>query len=144
MSFISCLMDRIRQAAETAITPILLFPGSGQSGPPRQIVYGSDPPIDGICMIQGSGFPAEEYMDTGMLYRLPVILNGKNESQELVLTRLTAIHEALTKTYDYAALSDERVQVINIATTATPSIIGREQNQQWICGSSFEVVFYWR
>ena len=40
--------------------------------------------------------------------------------------------------------SVEAVQVINIATTSAPAIIGREQNHQWICGSSFEVSFYWR
>jgi hypothetical protein len=144
MSFISGLMDRIRQAAQTAITPVLLFPGSGRAGPGPQIVYGSDPPADGVCMIQGAGFAPEEYMDTGKLCSLPVLVNGKSEDQYTVLERLTAIHEALTKTFDYAALSDEHVQVISIRTTASPSVIGREQNRQWICGSSLEVTFYWR
>ena len=131
MSFISELMENIRVAAEA-------------TEPYAPIVYGSDPPFDGICMIQGAGFPSEEHLDTGMLYQLPVLLNGKNESQELLLEDLTAIHAALTKTHDYSDLTTEHVQVINIATTASPSIIGREQNRQWIGGSSLEVSFYWR
>lgn len=131
MSFISELMDNIKTAAEA-------------TEPYASIVYGSDPPTSGICMIQGAGFPSEEHLDTGMLYRLPVLLNGKHASQETLLDALTAIHTALTKTHDYSDLTTESVQVINIATTASPSIIGREQNNQWICGSSFEVSFYWR
>lgn len=157
MSFISELMDNIKDAAEAAITPEPPAPAAtGTRGedptptppaPPEpavNIVYGSDPPIGGICMIQGAGFPTEEHRDKGMLYQLPVLLNGKNASQELILDYLTAIHAALTKTTAYADLSTEAVQVINIRTTASPNIIGREQNNQWICGSSFEVSFYWR
>ena len=157
MSFLSELMDNIKDAAEAAITPEPPAPAAaGTRGedptptpptPPEpavKIVYGSDPPIGGICMIQGAGFPVEEHRDTGMLYQLPVVLNGKNVSQETILGYLTAIHAVLTKTTDYSGLSTEDVQVINIRTTASPNIIGREQNNQWICGSSFEVSFYWR
>ena len=131
MSFLSEIMDGIKAFAET-------------TQPYAPIVYGSDPPVNGICMIQGAGFPSEEHLDTGMLYRLPVLLNGKHECQETVLEALTAIHAVLTKTLDYCVLSTEHVQILNVATTASPSIIGREQNHQWICGSSLEVAFYWR
>lgn len=131
MSFISDLMENIRAAAEA-------------TEPYAPIVYGSDPPFDGICMIQGSGFPEEEHLNTGMLYRLPILLNGKNSDQAVLLDALTEIHAALTKTHDYTGLGTQAVQVINIATTASPSIIGREQNRQWIGGSSLEVSFYWR
>ena len=112
--------------------------------PYAKIVFGSDPPDSGICMIQGPSAPTDTHMDKGMLYRLPVVLNGKNISQELVLTDLTNVHAALTRLLDYTGLSTADCQVINIATTSAPSIIGREQNNQYICGSSFEVSFYWR
>jgi hypothetical protein len=95
-------------------------------------------------MIQGAGAPTDTHLDKGMLYRLPVVLNGKNKSQSLVLTDLTRIHEALTRKLQYQDLSTADCQVVNIATTASPSIIGREQNSQWVCGSSFEISFYWR
>lgn len=108
------------------------------------IVFGSDPPDSGICMIQGSGAPTDTHLDKGMIYRLPVVLNGKNRDQSLLLTDLTRIHAALTRKLQYQDLSTADCQVVDIATTASPSIIGREQNSQWICGSSLEISFYWR
>lgn len=108
------------------------------------IVYGSDPPDGGICMIQNGGFPADTHMDKGMIYSMPLLLNGKNLRQDTLLNDLTAIHEALTKRLDYSPFSSGEIQVINIATTAAPMIIGREQNAQWTAGSSLEISFYWR
>ena len=108
------------------------------------VVYGSDPPDGGICLIQGSGFVSEKHLDTGILYRLPILINAKNQSQETALDALAAIHAALVKTNAYESLSTSSAQVVNITTTAGPTVIGREQNSQWICGSSVEVSFYWR
>ena len=109
-----------------------------------QVVYGSDPPDGGICMIQSGGFPADTHLNKGMIYTLPVLLNGKNLRQDTLLNDLSTIHEALTKRLDYAPFSSQEIQVINIATTASPMIVGREQNAQWTAGSSFVVSFYWR
>ena len=131
MSFYSELIDNIAQAAEA-------------TEPYANIVYGSDPPYDGICMIPTGTGPMDTHFDKGMIYDLPVVLNGKNKDQKLLLDDLTRIHEALTRRTDDADMSTEECQVVNIATTAIPSIIGREQNNQWICGSSFNVKFYWR
>lgn len=131
MSFISEILDNIADTAD-------------ELGLYASIVYGSDPPENGICMTQAAGSPTEEHLNTGMLYRLPVLLNGKNSDQQTVLDALTAIHKALTKTHDYTGLSTDEAQVISVVTTSSPMVIGREQNNQWICGSSFEVQFYWR
>lgn len=131
MSAFSEILDNITDLAET-------------TEPYAPIVYGSDPPLNGICMTPAGGYPSETYMDKGMLQRVPVLLNGKHIDQETVLETLEAIHAILTKRLFYSDLSTEGAQVVNIATTAAPAIIGREQNSQWICGSSFEVSFYWR
>ena len=131
MSFINEILDKLAAKAET-------------TEPYVSIVFGSDPPFNGICMIQSAGAPTEEHLNTGMLYRLPVVLNGKNTDQELLLDTLTAIHTALTKTHDNSDLSTDAAQVVHVATTSSPMIIGREQNNQWIAGSSLEVAFYWR
>lgn len=112
--------------------------------PYAKVVFGSDPPKDGICMIQSSGHPTDTHLDKGMIYTVPFVLNGKNNSQETLLDDLTKIHEALTRRLDYADISTDACQVVDIATTSTPSIIGREQSSQWICGSSLSVSFYWR
>ena len=171
MSFINALMEAVAALAETAKTEPAdpeqeeLIRGAdpeaesetesesasgseseseSEAGLYASIVFGSDPPYNGICMIQGAGFPDEKHLDTGMLYRLPVLLNGKNESQELLLEDLTAIHAVLTKRNDFSELNTDEVQVVAIRTTSLPQIIGREQNNQWIAGSSLEISFYWR
>ena len=131
MSFYSEVIDNIADLAEG-------------TEPYAEIVYGSDPPEDGICMIPGPGAPNDTHLDKGMVYRLPVVLNGKHSDQEILLGDLTKIHEELTRRLDYSDVSTDDIQVVDIETTALPSIIGREQNNQWICGSSFNVVFYWR
>lgn len=131
MSFYSELIDNITNLAET-------------TGPYAQIVYGSDPPINGICMIPTGVGPSDTHLNKGMIYDLPVVLNGKNKDQQVLLDDLTKIHEVLTRRTSYSDISTDKCQVVDIATTALPSIIGREQNSQWVCGSSFNVKFYWR
>lgn len=130
-SFIDGIMQSIADYIDTEVEPY------------ASIVFGSDPPDGGICMIQGSSAPTDTHLDKGMIYRIPVVLNGKNKNQAVLLDDLTAIHKALTRKTDYSGLSTEDCQIVDIATTAAPSIIGREQNSQWICGSSFEVTIYW-
>ena len=131
MSFISELIDNIAAAAEN-------------TQPYAQIVYGSDPPYNGLCMIPSSTFPTQTHLNKGMIYELPIVLNGKNDDQQLLLDDIMRIHETLTRRTSYSDISTVWCQVVDIATTALPSIIGREQNKQWVCGSSLTVKFYWR
>ena len=131
MSFYSDLIDNIAAAAE-------------QTEPYANIVYGSDPPINGICMTPSGVGPLQTHFDKGMVYDLPVVLNGKHKDQQILLDDLTRIHESITRRTSYSDISTDSCQVVDIATTALPSIIGREQNSQWVCGSSFNVKFYWR
>ena len=131
MNFIGEMIGKVADLAET-------------TEPYASIVFGSDPPLNGICMIQNGGYAPETHLNRGMMYSVPVLLNGKHENQQTVLDALTAIHEVLTKHENYNDVSTDAVQVVAITTTAAPSVIGREQNNQWICGSSFDVSFYWR
>jgi hypothetical protein len=131
MSFYSELIDNIANEAE-------------KTNPYANIVYGSDPPIKGICMSETGVGPIQTHLNKGMVYDMPVVLNGKHDDQQKLLDDLTAIHVSLTRRTSYSDISTEACQVVDIATTALPSIIGREQNKQWVCGSSFNVKFYWR
>ena len=131
MRFITDLIDNIATLAE-------------ETEPYADIVYGSDPPTNGICMIPSGAGPIQTHLDKGMVYDLPVVLNGKNADMLVLLNDLTAIHDTLTRRTSYSDISTDECQVVDIATTAIPSIIGREQNKQWVCGSSFNVKFYWR
>ena len=131
----SSFIDGVMQNIANAIDGLDLY---------ASVVFGSDPPDSGICLIQGPSAPTDTHLDKGMVYRLPVVLNGKNKNQLTLLDDLTKAHVSLTKKLDYSDISTADCQVTDIATTAAPSIIGREQNSQWICGSSFDVYFYWR
>ena len=131
MSFYFDLLDNIAELAES-------------THPYAQIVYGSDPPMNGICMIPSPTGPIDTHLNKGMIYELPIVLNGKNADQQTLVNDLTAIHTALTRRTDYSSISTTQCQVVDISTTALPSIIGREQNNQWVCGSSLNVKFYWR
>ena len=114
-----------------------------KTNPYASIVYGSDPPLNGICFRESGGAPTQTNLDKGMIISLPAVLNGKHTDQELLIDDLTAIHEALTRRTDYSDLSTNDVQLIDIESVSLPAIIGREQNNQWICGSSLEIHFYW-
>ena len=131
MSFYDAMLDKIAEAAEA-------------TEPYAKIVYGSDPPKDGICMIPSAGAPADTHLNKGMIIRLPILLNGKNADQEKLLNDLTAIHAALTRKTDYSEFTTINTQIVNIESMSLPAIIGREQNKQWICGSTLAVYFYWR
>lgn len=106
------------------------------------IVYGSDPPNGGICMSPGPGAPEDVHLNKGMVYRLPVVCNNKNADIGVLMRQLDIIHRYLTTKTDYSSLGTENWQIVDIETTASPSIIGREQDKYWIAGSSFEVRFY--
>lgn len=131
----SSFIDGVMQNIADAIDGLGLY---------ASVVFGSDPPDSGICLIQGPSAPVDTHLDKGMVYRLPVVLNGKHKNQLTLLDDLTKAHASLTKKLDYSDISTADCQVTDIATTAAPSIIGREQNSQWICGSSLDVYFYWR
>lgn len=131
MSFITDLIDNIATEAE-------------KTNPYASIVYGSDPPYAGICMMETGVGPSDTHFDKGMIYNLPVVLNGKHPDQKTLLDDLTKIHVSLTRRTSYVDLSTAECQIVDISTTAIPSIIGREQNSQWVCGSSFNIKFYWR
>lgn len=132
MNFIDGVLENIADYIDRVIRPY------------APVIFGSDPPENGICMIQSTGAPTDTHLDKGMVYRLPVVLNGKNRNQQTLLSDLTRIHAELTTRTNYSDMSTAECQVTDIATTASPSIIGREQNNQWICGSSLDIYFYWR
>lgn len=109
------------------------------AGPYSAIVIGSDPPVNGIAMI-ADGAPQRVYRDIDTTWSLSVLLNGKNADQQTVLSTLSAIHQLMTVRKDFP--SGDGWQIYSITTTSAPRLIGREQNSQWIYGSSLTVKFY--
>ena len=102
------------------------------------IVLGSLPPENGIAMTGNAGsYPI--FLDIGSNESMRVVCNGKNVNQQTVVTQLDTIHAALTRRKDFPHTSNW--QIYAIETTASPRLIGREQNSQWLYGSSLLVKF---
>lgn len=102
------------------------------------IVTGSLPPDNGIAMTGNAGsFPV--FLDMGSNESMNIVCNGKNNNQLAVIQQLDAIHAALTRRKDFP--SGQTWQIYAIETTASPRLIGREQNSQWLYGSSLAVKF---
>lgn len=109
------------------------------SGP---VVIGSMPPLDGYAVSFAGGAPMEIYRNLMTNEDLPVVFNGKGEDQQAVADAMDRVHLALTtsKALPFSA----RWQIYAIETTSAPQLIGREENRNWLYGSSFRVKFYQR
>ncbi len=97
---------------------------------------GSMPPENGIAMTGESG-PESIFLDIGTNERMSVLCNGKNSNQETIIRQLDAIHASLTRRKDFP--SGNGWQIYSIETVASPRLIGREKNNQWLYGSSLLV-----
>ena len=113
-----------------------------ETDPYATITAGALPADNGICMTWASGSPASTFLNKGMAYQRTIVCNGKHTSQQAVSEALHAIHLALTKTKTYP--SAPQWQITDIATVAAPAYLSREQNSQWLYGSSLRVKFYLR
>lgn len=112
------------------------------TNPYATITVGALPADDGICMTYATGAPSSTFLDKGMAYQRSLVLNAKNTSQQAAQEALDAIHVALTQATTYP--SGEAWQITDIETIAAPSYLSREQNSQWLYGSSLRIKFYLR
>jgi hypothetical protein len=100
------------------------------------IVTGSMPPDNGVAMT-GQSAPASIMLDIGTNERMTVICNGKNTDQQTVIRQLDSIHRFLTHRMDFP--TGDEWQVYAIETIASPRLLGREQNSQWLYASTLLV-----
>lgn len=110
--------------------------GMAESAAGVKILVGSMPPDDGIAMT-GNGYNQDVYLDIGTDERINVVCNAKSTNQRQVIQWLDAIHSSLTRRKDWPA--GDNWQVYDIRTVASPHLIGREDNSQWLYGSSLVV-----
>ena len=107
-----------------------------------RLVNASMRPHNGYDMSFAGGEPMEIYHNLMTNDNLPVVFNGKGEDQQAVADAMDRVHLALTtaKALPFSA----RWQIYAIETTSAPQLIGREENRNWLYGSSFRVKFYQR
>ena len=120
------VVEAVRAKAQTAVT--------------KQIVFGALPPDDGISVMLENGASESTFLDKGQRYHISVSVNAKSTDQLTALDWLGKIHETLTLTKDYP--SGTNWQISNIETTGLPMFLDREQNSQYLYGSSVRIDFY--
>ena len=113
-----------------------------QTNPYSAIVIGAMPAENGIACQISTGAPVSTFLDKGMAYQFNLVLNGKHSEQQTVSETLNNIHHALVKARSYP--STEEYQITNIETISAPAYISREENKQYLYGSSLRVSFYYR
>ena len=106
-----------------------------------KIIISPLPPEDGISIAWSSG-SLHTFMDKKAAVAMSAVLNSKSKDQEAAAGVLGRLHTFLNMRKDYPAA--ENFQITNIATTGAPTYLGREENNQWLYGSSLEVKFYLR
>ena len=74
--------------------------------------------------------------------RLTAVLNGKHTDEQILSAALGKIHTALSMATEYPAA--DNYQITDISTINAPGCLGREENEQWLYGSSLRVKFYLR
>ena len=104
-----------------------------------KIIISPLPPENGISIAWSSG-SLNTFMDKKAAAVMSVVLNAKNKDQEAASGVLGRLHTFLNMRKDYPAA--ENFQITNIATIGAPTYLGREENNQWLYGSSLEVKFF--
>ena len=102
------------------------------------VVVGSMPPEEGYA----GGAPIETFRTLNANYTLPIVFNGKSADQQKLVEEMDRVHLVLT-TSKVLPFSDDW-QIYSITTSAAPQLLGREENRNWIYGSSLRVLFYMR
>lgn len=107
------------------------------------VVIGSLPPLNGFAVSFAGGAPRSTFRTLiNSDQELMVQFTGKSANQQQLASAMDAAHWALT-TSPALPFSDGW-QIYAIETTSAPALIGREQNINYIYGSSFRVKFYAR
>lgn len=102
-------------------------------------VIGPLPPDEGVSLVWAST-AYSSFFDKKAAVSLALTLNGKSADQHTVASALNAVHTSLSMRKAYPASSN--YQITNIETISAPALIGREENAQWLYGSSLRVKFY--
>ena len=110
-----------------------------QAKPYSSIAIGSMPPENGISIAWSAG-SLNTFLDKKAAVTMSAVLNCKHENQQTASDALGTLHTFLNMRKDYP--SSNRFQITNIETIGAPVYLGREENHQWLYGSSLKVKFF--
>lgn len=124
------MRDQILQSVADMLGALLSAP----------VVIGPIPPLGGYTVDFEGGAPIEIFRSLTSNEELPIVFNGKSENQQDLAVSMNTAHVALTTSS--ALPFAETWQIYAIETTAAPRLVAREQNKNYIYGSSFRIKFF--
>ena len=107
----------------------------------QAVIIGPMPPDNGVSIAWASN-TYNPFMSRNAAVVMTAALNGKNTDQQAALDALGEIHTSLSSMKTYPAA--DNYQITDITTSIAPNYIGREENNQWLYGSSLRVKFFIR
>ncbi len=113
-----------------------------ETAPYAPILIGPMPESNGISIAWANGAPTSTFLNKNASMDMSLVLNGKHQEQATISSTLGRIHAALTRRKQYP--ESTKWQITDISTTNAPCYLGREQNNQWLYGSSLRVKFFLR
>ena len=105
------------------------------------VIIGPMPTDNGIAIAWANG-TLNTFMNKNADVEMSAVLNAKNTSQQVALDALGTIHTALNMTKTYP--SADNFQITNMETSSAAAYLGREENSQYLYGSSRRVKFFLR
>lgn len=131
------MADYINDIISAVIT---MAEASLPSGSTYKIVRGPLPPNNGFAIYMAVGSPNTTFQNKRIVHDFTLTLNGKHARQQTVSKLLNNMHEALTTTKEYPVT--DNWEIANIETVSLPSYLDREENNQYLYGSSLRVRAY--
>lgn len=112
---------------------------ANQVNPYAKVTIGPLPPDSGIAIAWSAG-NLNTFLDKKAAVSMSAVLNAKHSDQRKAADALGNIHTALNRAKAYP--QTDSFQITNIETIGAPAYLGREQNRQWLYGSSLEIRFF--
>lgn len=115
------------------------------TNPFATVTRGALPTGQGMVCEIGPSNPESVYLSKNSVIDLDVTMNGKHKNLKTLTDAMNDIHSALTRVKTYPQdTTNGRWQIADISNQTLPQIIGREDNNEWLCASSLNVKFYWK
>lgn len=104
------------------------------------VTRGALPTGPGIVCEPGPSSTNETYLDKGQYIPLDVTINAKHSNLQTLSDDMARIFEELTQRRAYP--SAQGWEIVDITTYTWPSVIGREDNNQWLMAGALSVRYY--
>ena len=105
-----------------------------------ELVIGPNLPENKFCILTGGGNVQDTFLDKSMLSILPITINGKHSDQEYLYKMLNRILEYLIFLKSYPC--GDKYQIYDIDYMSSPHLVGRTDDDLYICGFTVRVKFY--